>query len=41
VLGQFVACGYVPAFYEELRRAGVPLDLSPFVDGVPDAFPGT
>jgi pilus assembly protein CpaF len=34
VIGRFEACGYVPAFYEELRRAGVTLDLTPFVDGI-------
>jgi pilus assembly protein CpaF len=37
VAGHFVACGYVPAFYEELRRAGAALDLAPFVHGVDGA----
>jgi pilus assembly protein CpaF len=28
--GGFHACGTVPTFYEALREAGVPLDLTPF-----------
>lgn len=30
VRGQFMPCGYVPTFYEELREQGVDLDLSIF-----------
>jgi pilus assembly protein CpaF len=30
VRGRFVAAGHVPTFYEELRRAGAPVDLAPF-----------
>jgi pilus assembly protein CpaF len=30
VVGRFEACGYVPSFYDELRGAGVSLDLRPF-----------
>jgi pilus assembly protein CpaF len=30
VVGQFVASGHVPSFYDELRAAGVALDLAPF-----------
>ena len=32
VRGQFVPCGYVPTFYEELREFGIDLDLSIFGD---------
>jgi pilus assembly protein CpaF len=30
--GRFVACGHVPSFYDELRAAGVVLDLAPFAE---------
>jgi pilus assembly protein CpaF len=29
--GRFVACGYVPTFYEELRQNGVAVSLEPFL----------
>ena len=32
VLGRFMACNAVPAFYETLAQAGLPLDLSLFAD---------
>lgn len=32
IRGQFMPCGYVPTFYEELREFGVDLDLSIFGD---------
>jgi pilus assembly protein CpaF len=30
VVGRFEASGHIPSFYDELRAAGVPLDLAPF-----------
>lgn len=30
IQGDFEACGFVPSFYEELRRIGVDVDLSIF-----------
>ena len=36
-LGYFTACGFVPEFYESLRRIGVPLDLKIFERNDPKA----
>lgn len=33
IRGQFMPCGYVPTFYEELREQGVDIDLSIFGPG--------
>jgi pilus assembly protein CpaF len=40
VRGQFVPCGYVPTFYEELRDFGVEVDLSIFGDAEQTASGG-
>jgi pilus assembly protein CpaF len=40
VRGQFMPCGYVPTFYEELREFGVDLDLSIFGDRNDDSLGG-
>ena len=32
VVGQFVATGVVPVFYEELQQRGVPVDMDVFRD---------
>jgi pilus assembly protein CpaF len=34
--GYFTGCGFVPEFYEALRRIGVPLDLGIFQRRNPD-----
>jgi pilus assembly protein CpaF len=37
--GYFTGCGFVPEFYESLRRIGVPLDLSIFQRREPNGKP--